>query len=120
MSPSSTTGRAPVAGEAQWAGGGHLTLRAALPLCARRRDQFLAHGARDEAGVDDEPLAPVRGGADVWVVGSGAAALLVNTEVAHPPPPAGAGLAWATSAPQVSAHTACKRTVLTGSHYPIA
>src|SRR6266851_9333197 len=125
MSPPSTTGSAPVAGEAQWAGAGHPTLRPALllcarRLCARRRDQFLAHGARDEDGVDDEPLAPVRGGADVWVAGSVDAAVFVNTEVDHHPPPAGAGPAWATSALQVSAHTACKRTVLTGGHYPIA
>jgi hypothetical protein len=70
MSPPSTTGSAPVAGEAQWAGAGHPTLRPALLLCARRRDQVLAHGARDEDGMDDEPLAPVRGGADVWVAGS--------------------------------------------------
>jgi len=70
MSPPSTTGSAPVAGEAQWAGAGHPALRPALLLCARRRDQVLAHGARDEDGVDDEPLAPVRGGADVWVAGS--------------------------------------------------
>ena len=70
MSPPSTTGSAPVAGEAQWAGAGHPALRPALFLCARRRDQVLAHGARDEDGMDDEPLAPVRGGADVWVAGS--------------------------------------------------
>src|ERR1700687_1547395 len=70
MSPPSTTGSAPVAGEAQWAGAGHPALRPALLLCARRRDQVLAHGARDEDGMDDEPLAPVRGGADVWVAGS--------------------------------------------------
>src|SRR3984893_2037313 len=75
MSPPSTTGSAPVAGEAQWAGAGHPALRPALllcarRLCARRRDQVLAHGARDEDGMDDEPLAPVRGGADVWVAGS--------------------------------------------------
>ena len=46
MSPPSTTGSAPVAGEAQWAGAGHPALRPALLLCARRRDQVLAHGAR--------------------------------------------------------------------------
>ena len=49
MSPPSTTGSAPVAGEAQWAGAGHPALRPALllcarRLCARRRDQVLAHG----------------------------------------------------------------------------
>ena len=125
MSPPSTTGSAPVAGEAQWAGAGHPALRPALllcarRLCARRRDQVLAHGARDEDGVDDEPLAPVRGGADVWVAGSVDAAAFVETEVDHHAPPAAAGPAWATSAPQISAHTACKRTALTGGHYPIA
>jgi hypothetical protein len=61
MWPPSTTGSGPVAGEAQWAGAGHPTLRPALLLCACRRDQFLAHGARDEDGVDDEPLAPYEG-----------------------------------------------------------
>jgi hypothetical protein len=56
----------------------------------------------------------------VWVAGSVDAAVFVKAEVDHHAPPAAAGPAWATSAPQISAHTACKRTVLTGGHYPTA
>src|SRR5260370_26120178 len=61
--------------------------------------------------MDDEALALVALGADVWVAGSVDATAFVETEVDHHAPPAAAGPAWATSAPQISAHTACKRTV---------
>src|SRR5260370_17162355 len=60
--------------------------------------------------MDDEALALVALGADVWVAGSVDATAFVETEVDHHAPPAAAGPAWATSAPQISAHTACKRT----------
>src|ERR1700730_16804439 len=62
--------------------------------------------------MDDETLALVALGADVRVAGGVDAAVFVEAEVDHhAPPAAAAGPAWATSASQISAHTACKRTV---------
>src|ERR1700730_3766999 len=84
------------------------------PLLLRRtrgRDQLPTRGTCDENSMDDEVLALIALGVDVWVAGSVDAALVVNTEVDHHAPPAAAGPAWATSAPQISAHTACKRAV---------
>lgn len=67
MSPPSTTGSAPIGGEAQWAGAGHPTLRPASPSVRAPARSVPCTRARDEDGVDDKPLAPVRGGAHVWV-----------------------------------------------------
>src|ERR1700704_925118 len=61
--------------------------------------------------MNDQALALVALGADVRMAGGVDAAAFVETQVDHHAPPAAAGPAGATSAPQISAHTAGKRRV---------
>ena len=99
-------------------GGGHRLY--VLSFCARAGAISSLHTGHVTRTAWTTSLLPLYEGADVWVAGGVDAAAFVKTEVDHHAPPAAAGPAWATSAPQISAHTACKRTVLTGGHYPIA
>jgi hypothetical protein len=59
MSPSSTTGSAPVGGEAQWAGA-DTDFTSSPSVRAPARSVPCTRG-RDEDGVDDEPFTAVRG-----------------------------------------------------------
>jgi hypothetical protein len=63
--------KCPDRGRGPMGGGGTPDFTSRSPsVRAGGRDQLPARGTRDEDGMDDEPLAPVRGGADVWVAGS--------------------------------------------------